>query len=56
MDFVLKQRQRRDVRVQRHNVPESEVANIATLRLNVATFQRAFKTNVATLRTNVATF
>ena len=46
MDFGLKQRQRRDVRMQRHYVPESEEANVATLRLNIATFQRVVKTNL----------
>ena len=30
MDFGLKQRQRRDVRMQRRDIPESEVANVAT--------------------------
>ena len=42
MEFGLKQRQRRDMRMQRHDVPESEAA-VATLRLNVATFQRRVK-------------
>ena len=56
MVFGLKQGQRRDVRMQRLDFPESEAANVVTLRSNVATFQRAFKTNVATLGTNVAMF
>ena len=45
--FGLKQVQRHDVRVQRRNVPESQVSNVATLRSNVATFQRVVKINVA---------
>ena len=56
MEFGLKQRQRRDVRMQRRDVPENEAANVAKLRLNVATFQRVVKNNIATLRTNVAKF
>ena len=56
MDFGLKQRQHRDVRMQSRHIPENEAANVATLRLNVATFQRVVKTNVEKLGTNVATF
>ena len=50
MDFGLKQRQHRDVRMQRRDVSESEAANVATLRLNVVTFQRVVKTNVVTFQ------
>ena len=57
MIFGLKQRQRRDVRMQRRdvrmkrrNVPENEAANVATLKLNVATFPRVVKTNVVTFQ------
>ena len=56
MDWGLKQRQRRDVRMQCRDVLESETTNVAMLRLNVAKFQRVVKINVATLVTNVATF
>ena len=54
--FSLKQGQRRDMRMQRRDVPEMETANVATLRSNVATFQRVIKTNAATLGSNIATF
>ena len=54
--FGLKQGQRRDVRVQCRDVPERKASNVATLRSNIATFQRVVKTSVATLRSHVATF
>ena len=54
--FGLKQGQRRDVQMQRRNVPKRKTSNFVTLRSNIATFQRVMKTNVATLRSNVATF
>ena len=47
--LVNKQRQRCDVRAQRHDVPEGGGANVVT-------FQRGYKSNVTTLRSNVATF
>ena len=40
---------------QRRDVPKDGCANVATLRSNVATFQRGYKSNVATLGSNVAT-
>ena len=54
--LVNKQGQRRDVQTQRRNVLEDGCANVATLRSNVATFQRGYKSNVATLGSNVTTF
>ena len=51
-----KQGQRRDVRAQCHDVLERGVANVVTLRSNVAMFQRGSKSNVATLGSNVTTF
>ena len=47
--FGLKTGQRRDV-------TERTYANVATLMLNIATFQRVLLNNVATLDINVATF
>ena len=47
--LVNKQGQRRDVL-------EGGGANVATLRSNVMTFQRGYKSNIATLESNVATF
>ena len=38
--FVLKKGQRRDVRMQCHDVPDRKAANIVTLKPNVVTFQR----------------
>ena len=38
--MFIKQGQRRDVRAQRRDVPESLLANIATFGLNIATFQK----------------
>ena len=35
--LVNKQGQRRDVRAQRHDVPEGKIANVVTLRSNVGT-------------------
>ena len=54
--FGLKQGQRRDVRMQRRDVPERTTANVAMLSSNVVTFQRVVKTNVTTLDPNVAMF
>ena len=52
--------QRRDVpedsNNQRRDVPERCKINVATLDINVATFQRMVKIDVATLDINVATF
>ena len=51
--LCIKQRQRRNVRAQRHNIPEGLFANVATLKSNVATFQRVVPTDVATLQRGV---
>ena len=54
--FGATSRRSRDVEYQRRDVPERFKINVATLDINVATFQRMVKINVATLNTNVATF
>ena len=54
--LVNKQGQRRDVQAQRPDVPDGGCANVATLRSNVTTFQRGYKSNVAKLGSNVVTF
>ena len=51
--LCIKQRQRRDVRAQRHKIPEGLFANVETLKSNVATFQRVVPTDVATLQRGV---
>ena len=53
--LVNKQGQCRDILAQHRDVPEGGGANVATLRSNVATFHRGYKSNVAMLGSNVAT-
>ena len=45
--------QRRDVGISRRDVPESVKINVATLEINVATFQRSSKSNVAMFQRGV---
>ena len=45
-----------DINNQRHDVPERCKINVATLDINVTTFQRMVKINIASLNINVATF
>ena len=45
--LINKQGKRRDVRTQCRDVPEGGGDNVATLRSNVAMFQRDYKSNVS---------
>ena len=51
--FGLRQVQRRDFRVQRCDVPESKVSNVATLRTNIATLQRRPKMQLIQQRSKI---